>query len=400
MTKRAKTLTPIFVAERKSWRLSIPATIAPSGRREQRFFKTKTAAEIEAERLRSAARRWGTEGRQIRADLATDAAKAAAMLEGAGLDVTLARLARDHIEAQRKREASVLFAEAWAIFIESREHLSNSHQRTLDRIGRKILPAFEKSNLRDLDAERIERELSNQFLAASSFNLSLRAISPCFALAKRKNWIDENPCSRIPKRETGRAGPISVLSVEEARAVISACRDWTADLSINPNWRVDASDALAAVCVQLFAGVRPAEVERLSWEDFDLGEGTIFVSNQKAKTDRSREIQMPATLRDWLEFVAPPEPRTGSVCPANWKRKMQVIRMKAGIASTGRDQLRKSFASYHLREFGDVNLTRSILGHETSEILFTNYRAAVRRRDAAQFWQIRPPSESAEKIFA
>lgn len=389
---KSKPMTPVFDEGRKSWRLSVPVSLSPTGKRQQVFFKTKGAAEIEAERIKGMADKWGSEGRKIRADLATDAAKAEELLKAANLEVTLTQLATAHIEAHRRRSASVSFAEAWDTFRESRDGKSAEHLRALDRIGDRLVAEIGKVNLRDLDQNQIEAAIQKHFPTAHAFNLALRSVSPLFNMAMRKDpaWIDRNPCKQIDKRDTGRAGPVTVLTVHESRELIKACKDWSEDKTVGENWQVDASDALPAVAIMLFAGVRPYEVKRLEWEDVDLEEGTIFVSNQKAKTDRSREISMPDTLLAWLKHSAPEEPRTGPVCPANWKRKIQVVRKKAEIATTGRDQLRKSFASYHLRAFDDINATRSIMGHETDNVIFTNYRNAVRKKDALQFWQILP----------
>lgn len=152
--------------------------------------------------------------------------------------------------------------------------------------------------------------------------------------------------------------------------------------------KVDASGAGAALALMLFAGVRPAEVTRLDWQNVNLEDGTVFIPSQKAKTDRSRYFEMPDTLRAWLEVV-PASERTGPICPPNWKKVWQGIRREAGIAD-GQDQLRKSFASYHLAAFADVKLTREIMGHEVGDVLFTNYRGLVTKADALSFWQIMP----------
>lgn len=389
---RSKPLSPVFDTNRKTWRLSVPASKSATGKRQQLFFKTQRAADIEAERIKGMADKWGSEGRKIRADLATDAAKAEELLTAAAIEVTLTQLATAHIEAHKRRSESVSFTEAWDTFRASRDGKSDEHLRALDRIGDKLVGEIGKVNLRDLEQNQIEAAIQKHFPTAHAFNLALRSVSPLFNMAMRKDpaWIDRNPCKLIDKRDTGRAGPVTVVTVEEARKLIQACKDWSEDQTVGENWQVDASDALPAVAIMLFAGVRPYEVKRLEWEDINLEEGTIFISNRKAKTDRSREIEMPDTLLAWLRELAPEQPRTGPVCPANWKRKIQVVRKKAGIATSGRDQLRKSFASYHLRAFDDINKTRSIMGHETHDMIFTNYRNAVRKKDALQFWQILP----------
>jgi integrase len=399
---KTKPLSPVFDKSRRKWRLSVPPTSSSTGKRQQLFFDTEGAATIEAQRIKGMANKWGSEGRKIRADLATDAAKAEELLSAAGLDITLTTLAKDYIETQVRRSQSVTFREAWKEFRESREMMSDEHCKALDLIGTKLVGEIGKVNLRDLDAGQVEAAIKKHFKSPHAFNRALRSVSPLFNMAVKRDpsWIDENPCKRIEKKDTGRAGPVTVLSVDECRKMIAACCDWSEHKGTKKNYRVDATDALPALVIMMFTGVRPAEIQRLEWEDVDLDEGTIFISNQKAKTDRSREIEMPDTLREWLEYCAPKEPRTGAVCPPNWKRKIQVLRQKAKIGRSGRDQLRKSFASYHLRAFDDVKSTRSIMGHETADLIFTNYRNAVRKKDALQFWQILPTVNEVAKASA
>ena len=386
---KAKPLTPVFDKARNRWRLSVPRNQSPSGQRQRLYYETKRRAEQEALRIRSMNDQWGTESRKISAALAEDAARASEILGDS--TVSLSSLAEAYIEAQSARMQSVTFNVAWRLFRESRETKSDDHQRTLDRIGATLLSEIAETNLRDLTAAKLEAVLTAHYKSAHSFNLALRSINPLFEMGLRKQppWIDANPCRAIDKRETGRAGPVAIVTVAQAKKLLDACRNWRTDKTLDKNYRVDATDALPAVAIMLFAGVRPKEMTRLQWKDIDLEAGTLFISNLKAKTDRSREIEMPETLIKWLKKCATETMDDESlVVPNNWKRKIQVIRKKAGIATSGRDQLRKSFASYHLRAFEDVNKTRSILGHETDEILFTNYRNAVRKKDAVEFWNV------------
>ena len=114
------------------------------------------------------------------------------------------------------------------------------------------------------------------------------------------------------------------------------------------------------------------------------------VSNQKAKTDLSRYFEMPDTLKEWLSCV-PLEDRIGRVCPPNWKRIYQAVRRVAGIGAD-KDILRKSFVTYHLAAYHDVNKTRSIIGHETGDVLFQHYRGLATRKEGNAFFEILPTS--------
>lgn len=389
---KAQQLSPIYDETRKKWRLSVPAPMSDTGKRKRLFFDTKKAAEIEADRVKGMSRQWGTEGRSIKAALAEDAAKAMEILSG--YNVTLTALAQDFIDKQAEIASSKTFAELWLAFEESRELKSADHKKTLEQIGKNLNPMIGTKIVCDITHDELRAAIKKKYKKPHRFNLALRSISPAFNMAVKEGWASVNPCKRIDKIDTGRKGAVAVLTLNQSRQVLAACKDYRDDETINKNYRVDASGALPAVAIMLFAGVRPTEATRLDWSDIDLEEGTILISNQKSKTDRSRYFNMPETLKEWLELT-PSHERVGSVCPPNWKRKIQVIRQKTGITDA-RDQLRKTFASMHLAHFNDVNLTRSIIGHEQGDVLFTNYRAPVKAKHAAKFWQITPSANEME----
>ena len=393
MTKtKAPRITPVFDENRNRWRLSVPKKYSLSGKRERKFFKTKRQADIEAERLKAMLEEWGAKSRKIDADLATDAQKAHEILLSAGIEDSLSSIANAFVEQAKVRSASVSFEAAFDAYRQSRQDHRKTYLYSIERIIGKVTQVLGQTNLRDITGEKIEKVLEQHFPNPSTFDNALRTLSPLFSMAQKRSpaWIDHNPCNGIEKRVRGRKGPVAILTIRESRQLIAACADLTSDTSLPDNLKVNASDALSAVCIMLFAGVRPAEIKRLTWRNLDLEEGTLFIANTAAKTDRSREIAMPETLIAWLKFAETNNDESMLICPPNWDRKIKAIRHKAGIAKSGKDQLRKSFASYHLQAFGDVNATRSIMGHETDEVFFTNYRNAVRKKDALEFWEILP----------
>lgn len=361
--------------------------MSSTGKRQRRTFETKKKAEVERLADLERFRIYGTEGRSMKPSEAADAERAREHLDGTGM--TLFDAARIAKEIYDSRNKSVTLTEAWKRHEESRSNKSSSYLRSLAMIRRKILPEIGDRLVSDLDAETVENALQGAFPTAHGFNLGLRTLKPSLAASVRRGWCKSNPCDGIEKRDTGRH-EISFLSVNQSRAVIAACRDWTEDADL-PEWlQRDASDAVAAVTIMLFAGVRPGEVSRLDWSDVDMDAKTIFVGNKKAKTDRSRYIEMPDTLHEWLATV-PAKKRSGKIVPPGWGKVWQLIRRKAEIADF-RDILRHTFATYHLAGYNDVNLTRSIMGHEAGDTLFSHYRGAVRKKDALAFWSIRPDS--------
>ncbi len=366
--------------------VNVPGSLSPTGKRRRSFFRSIKKANEEKKRLSDQLNNFGKES-TISPSLATDALKAANLLKPFNLSLTeAARMAAD----QKKRQnASVTFAEAWGIHLESLAAKSEKHKRETGYIGKKLLSDFGKKLVADIGGEELERALSAHYKTPHGFNLALRSLSPVFNRAHRKGWAGENICLRIEKRDTGRR-EVRFLSVEEAKNVLGAVRDHRENKALPQYLRKNCSDTLAPVALMLFAGVRPNEVARLTWENVDLSEGTVFISNVKAKTDRSRYFEMPDTLRKWLETIPPEErPKGGTIVPRNWPTKWKAVRYAAGIKEIP-DILRKTFVTYHLAANGDINKTRQIIGHEVGDTLFSYYRGAAAKKRGEEFFRLTP----------
>lgn len=389
------TLKPSFDETKNRWRLAVPASYSDTGKRRNLFFATKRLAELEAERLKGNQSKYGSEASKLSGTDAQDAAKALEALREAGSGATLYSIAKAHLEAIKTRSKSITLAELWERHTEAKSGMSEAYHRSFAIVQAKVIDRLSKRKVSDLTKDDIEGAIRKANPSASSFNLILRTLSPAFNRAVREGWATENVCQRIERHETKRR-TVAVLTLAQARKLMTSARDYRNDSEL-PEWlQVDASGATAALALMLFAGVRPAEVTRLEWNDIDMEAATVFVSNEKAKTDRSRFFTMPETLRQWLDTV-PESARHGAIIPANWKKVWQAIRRKVGITDE-RDQCRKSFASYHLQAFGDVNLTRAIMGHEAGDVLFQHYRGLVKPKDAAAFWRIVPTVSEVSEI--
>ena len=147
---------------------------------------------------------------------------------------------------------------------------SDDHKRTLANLGRKLNPHIGKKLVSEIKHNQLRQALQKEYKSAHGFNLALRSVSPAFNLAIREGWLRENPCKRIEKIDTGRSGEVSVLTLNQCRKLLTACRDYREDDALHQNYRVNASDALPAVALMLFAGVRPTETTRLDWEQIDI----------------------------------------------------------------------------------------------------------------------------------
>lgn len=383
MSKPAR--LPIRKSASGRWCYDLPASLSDTGKRQRKTFKTQKVAQQARDADLKRNDLYGAQGRMITASLAQDAIKASELL--APYDVSLYEVARDFALRREKDLASKPFSELWDFFCESRANKSDIYNRTLNQIGEKLRPLVGKQLVSRIDHETLRTAIRQSYPTAFGFNLALRSVSAAFNVAVREGWTSANPCKRIAKIDTGRK-EIEILDLNQCRKLFELCKDYRKDEKLKPYQRVDARGAYPAIALMLFAGVRPHETTRLDWADIDMDEGNVLVRNTKAKTDRSRYFQMPDTLKAWLEQV-PPAEREGPIVPPSWKRVIGLIRKKTGI-SEERDVMRKTFATAHLGCFKDVNLTRSIMGHEVGDVLFQHYRGLMKPKDAAEFWKILP----------
>jgi integrase len=150
-------------------------------------------------------------------------------------------------------------------------------------------------------------------------------------------------------------------------------------------------DVLAFIAIGAFAGLRVAELGRLSWDDIDLEGGFIHVGAKKAKSARRRLVKIEPNLRRWLESTVRSR---DAVIPLNLRVRLHDARKAAGLKRWPFNGLRHSYASYHLAHFKDAARLALEMGHTDTSMIFGHYRELVRTDEAARYWKIEPPLSS------
>jgi integrase len=140
----------------------------------------------------------------------------------------------------------------------------------------------------------------------------------------------------------------------------------------------------------LFAGVRPAEVQRLEWSAVDLGSRTISIEGAVAKTRSFRRLHdLPENLWAWLDAAPKKE---GAVVPANARNAAQALRdarERAKITEWPHDAMRHSFASYGFHR--GLEWVVDTMGHVAGFRTFVrHYKGAASKADADSYFAIAP----------
>ena len=327
-------------------------------------------------------------GKELREHIA-----AKALLRRSGLSLTDA--ARIALERERERRAeekarNVAFSEALDVYLHEHRHL---RARTLSDYryqGRRLAaaaPDFCRARLRTLSAEDCARALDAAFPRARQRKKGLALLCAVFNFAMRKRWAEENPAKAVPTPRISEK-EIAALAPEEIEALKKA-----AEAQGGPR-------ALAALGLMLYAGVRPAEMLRLTTADVDLEERVVCIASRCSKTGGPRHVSVAPPLYRILKNLLQAEEARGNgaagtrIAPPDWERKWLKIRKACGWGlgegekRWPQDALRHTFASYHLKRFRDIGKLQLEMGHASPRLLFSRYlnMRGISRADAARFW--------------
>ena len=153
----------------------------------------------------------------------------------------------------------------------------------------------------------------------------------------------------------------------------------------------------------LYAGIRPAEVERLTWDAVNMEERVVCLKALHSKTGGRRHVQIHPVLHRLLK-EAQPSRKEDPVCPPNWAEKWRRVRQHAGWnAAHGlpwiQDVLRHTYASYHAKHFRNFTELQYEMGHSGLHLLKSRYlnMQDISRQDASRFWDVResgPPRKA------
>lgn len=154
----------------------------------------------------------------------------------------------------------------------------------------------------------------------------------------------------------------------------------------------------ALIAIGGLAGLRTAELLRLTWEDTRRVEGHIEITAGKAKTRQRRLVEIVPALAQWL---APYAERTGKIWTGHEITFHQhfckvcaaaTLEPKPGQKVTVKRKangLRHAFCTYHLAAHGNENATALQAG-TSPQMLFRHYRGLAKKSEAEQWFAVAP----------
>ena len=380
--------TPHKRQGRPGWWLNIPPKLSDTGKRQRLSFETKTLAKVEGQKR---ARSLQTTGHAavLRADVAVAALEALAILEPYG--ATLVEAAKEFAAKREQQAKSIAFGEACDLYItrKRKKKYSDAYLNNFNYVRKRLPEDIENTLVCDLTKEQIELAAKAVGPTDDTFALGFRVLRAVLNWSvDKREWAEKHEASKIECDNPETAEVATIVTLGEAQAVVDSCRDWRGEKG-----GLDCSDCLPAFAIMLFAGIRPAELDRLEWSDVDFETENIRVPGSKSKTNTLRNVHIEANLMAWLSACGD---SVGMVKPRNWKRKGQLVRRKAGIRGK-HDILRHSYGSYWLAVHGDTATLQSYMGHKHVTTYLDHYHQAVKKRDALKFWKIAPDQTTSTK---
>lgn len=276
---------------------------------------------------------------------------------------------RRGLEAAAENSLSVPFREAVVAYLhakseDGRKRTMDERRQVMQRVMRAV-PEWAELPLRRWTVAMCRGVLAETFPTKCSRNKGYSHLKGLFHFAMQQQWCSENPFRLLAPEKTTESELVLLTLPQMGRLL---------RMSESLGYRSCAP----AVGLMLWAGIRPAEVCRLSWGDVDLKEGLVYLRPRHSKTGGPRQVTLAPVLRRWLSRFAPQttDPQqlaTLPLTPADWVRLWRDLRTESGLYPWRPDTLRHTFASYHLKKYKSIDLLQTEMGHSNPRQLRTRY---------------------------
>jgi integrase len=227
----------------------------------------------------------------------------------------------------------------------------------------------------DLSANLLEKAIETATTGGNvSFNNYRSTLNAVLSFAQRRNYLPldrRHQAELVEKREIHTAASIAIYTPQELRSILA-----------NIDERL-----LPFVCLGAFAGIRSAEIARMTWEQVDLRKGYILLDKGFTKTKRRRIIPICDALRGWIETI---ENRKGRIYEFTATGLDQLIRANwpQGIAKR-KNGFRHSYGTYRFAQLQDEQKTSAEMGN-SPKLLREHYAELATPEDAKAWFSIAP----------
>jgi integrase len=371
---------PVHIVTHRSGKHSYQVDLGlVEGKRKRVPFPTQAEAETYRIQCRIAKKNEGISAFALPTDVRLDAAKANKILGPHSITLLeAAKFYQKHVLAYKTAPAVREIVDAYLNDCLNR----NLRPRTLDDLRYRLnsfAADFGDSRLSDLTLEEVQEWVEDEEWGMRTRINFLTKISQLYRFALSRKWVDSNITEAITRPTVDETKP-EIFSIPQAEQLLS---------------HADEFGLLPYIALGLFAGLRSAEMVRLDSNSIKFDAKLIRIGADVAKKRSQRVVEMQDALLAWLEPAKAKLSLGGKIVEESGFRKSKALLMEAaGIEIWPSNGLRHSFASYHLEKFSSSDQTALQMGHRSTAILHSHYKALVSKAEAKDFWNLRPKAQT------
>ena len=260
-------------------------------------------------------------------------------------------------------------SEACSIYLHEVQARNRSHStfRNYDYLFRVWTRYANKHGLTDLDSftqDEIRRWRDSWTTKTSTTKLRLTLLRTFFRFAVKEGWIDHFPMSNIINPKVTRK-PTLPLNLDEVRSLVAA-----ADARIHEK---------ALILLMRYSGLSIQDAVTCSRNY--INDDTLIL--RRAKTDELVTVHLPDPVIDSLRSItlngSPYFFWSGESKPVTvtkfWRRRLNAVARKAGVANFHPHRLRHTFAVELLTKHVAIEDVSTLLGHSSISTTERHYSA-------------------------
>jgi integrase len=379
LTNRSGKVPVKWVESRQRWQLSIHK----DGKRTRTFHKTEEAAEKAWSTHCARLKRFGTDALHFSAEELREFAEARRIIPGVDLREAAQFFRHHHPDGA----AETTIAEAVAAYLEhqSKKALSKRHMDALRLHCETFAQDLPTRSIRAIGGNDLLLWLQGLRCEPRTARNYAGSLASFFNWCERRGLVSRSPAKSIHETDMPRAIPKAktVLTVDQCAKLMDFM---AAHYPKYVPWHA----------LQLFAGIRRAEVGRMTWDCLDLEAKTVTLfgfedGKRIVKTGDDWVLHdLPASLWEWLrEF-----PGKGKIrVPGN--DTIERIRGEElpsiGIPTWPKNAMRHTFCTMLMSLHGDAAKVANWSRHTNAAQLYKSYVAKlVSREEAGRFCGILP----------
>ena len=194
-----------------------------------------------------------------------------------------------------------------------------------------------------------------------------------FEFHRRRGVLPDNPAKDLERETVRRSEEIEFWTPQETGVLLAAV----------------SREALPALVLAMFAGLRSAEVCRITWGDVNLEAGHVVIAGTEAKTGSRRLAPLPSNAQAWLRtLIGTPEAKIFAGDPSQLARAISEACRATGTRRIA-NGARHSAITFAVALTGDVARVALQSGNSPT-VVHQHYRGLATEAEARTFFQIRP----------